>query len=127
MADALDVLLDQAFNSRRIEPALLAEDVEWVNPHDAVEPGTREGAEEFNRALARVFATWDDVQFETDRVIANGDDVVALGTLRGRLHDSGMEVTASHGQVWTFRDGRATRMQWFNTHREALEAVGQAE
>ena len=35
-----------------------------------------------------------------------------------------MEVSAAHGQIWTFRDGRVTRMQWFNTHREALEAAG---
>ena len=49
-------------------------DAEWVNPHDAVEPGTRRGADEFNRAIASVFATWDDVHFDTDRVIDDGDE-----------------------------------------------------
>jgi hypothetical protein len=38
-----------------------------------------------------------------------------------------MEVSAAHGQIWTFRDGRVARMQWFNTHREALEAAGATE
>ena len=65
MSDALTVALDQLFNSRRLDPELLAEDAEWVNPHDAVEPGTRRGSDEFNRALASVFATWDDVRFDT--------------------------------------------------------------
>ena len=98
-----------------------------MNPHDAVEPGTRSGAESFNGAIASVFATWDDVHFDTDRVIPSEQGAVVVGTLRGHLHDSGMEVTAAHGQIWTFRDGRAIRMRWFNTHRETLEAAGLAE
>jgi ketosteroid isomerase-like protein len=120
-------VLEQLFEARRIDPELLADDVEWVNPADAVEPGTHQGAEAFNRAISNVFATWDDVHFEIDRVSDGGDAVLALGTLRGHLHDSGMEVTAPHGQVWTFRDGRAVRMEWFNDRDRALEAAGLAE
>jgi ketosteroid isomerase-like protein len=60
-------------------------------------------------------------------VTDGGEAVLALGTLRGHLHDSGMEVTAPHGQVWTFRDGRAVRMEWFNDRDRALEAAGLAE
>ena len=90
-------------------------------------PGTRRGADEFNRAIASVFATWDDVRFNTDRVIDNGDQVVALGTVHGQLDVSGMVVSAEHGQIWTFRDGRVVRMRWFNTHRETLEVAGSAE
>jgi len=127
MSEALAQALDQLFNSRRIDPELLAEDAEWVNPHDAVEPGTRRGADEFNRAIASVFSTWDDVHFDTERVVDNGDQVIALGSLHGHLHASGMVVSAEHGQIWTFRDGRVLRMQWFNTHRETVEAAGSAE
>jgi ketosteroid isomerase-like protein len=127
MSEALAQALDQLFNSRRIDPELLAEDAEWVNPHDAVEPGTRRGADEFNKAIASVFSTWDDVHFDTDRVIDNRDQVIALGSLHGHLHASGMVVSAEHGQIWTFRDGRVLRMQWFNTHRETMEAAGSAE
>ena|SRR5215212_2842095 len=122
--EKLSWVLEQLFDSRRIHPDLLTEDAEWVNPHDAVEPGTRRGAESFNAAIASVFATWDDVHFETERVLEQGDDVVALGVLRGQLHASGMEVEGPHGQIWTFRDGRVARMRWFNAHREVLEAAG---
>jgi hypothetical protein len=38
-----------------------------------------------------------------------------------------MEVDSPHGQIWSFRDGRVTRMRWVNTHREALEAAGMRE
>jgi ketosteroid isomerase-like protein len=127
MSEALELALNQLFNSRRLDSELLADDAEWVNPHDAVEPGTRRGADEFNRAIASVFATWDDVHFDTDQVIDNGDQVIALGSLHGHLNASGMVVSAEHGQIWTFRGGRVQRMQWFNTHRETLEAAGSAE
>ena len=122
--DTLAVIFDQLFNGRRVDPALLARDAEWVNPPEAVEPGTRQGADSFNRAIANVFAAWDDVVFETDRLIDNGNDVVALGRLRGHIHGPGMEVESPHGQIWSFRDGLVTRMEWFNTHREALQAGG---
>jgi ketosteroid isomerase-like protein len=74
-----------------------------------------------------VFATWDDVRFDTERVIENGDDVVALGVLHGHVRYAGMEVDSPHGQIWTFRDGQVVRMRWFNTHRATLEAAGVRE
>jgi ketosteroid isomerase-like protein len=119
-------ILGELFAGRPLGPDLLADDADWVNPHDAVEPGTRHGAESFNSAIASVFATWDDVDFELERVIEHGDEVVALGALHGKVHAAGMEVDSPHGQLWTFRDGLATRMRWFNTHRETLEAAGLA-
>jgi ketosteroid isomerase-like protein len=119
--------LEELFERRGLRRELLAEDVEWVNPHDAVEPGTRTGPEGFNGAIDSVFATWDDVRFDVERVIGNGDDIVALGLLRGHVHAAGMEVDSPHGQVWTFRDGRVLRMRWFNSHRETLDAVGLPE
>jgi ketosteroid isomerase-like protein len=124
----LDRIFEHLFEGRRLGPELLAEDAEWVNPRDAVEGGTRSGADAFNDAIESVFAAWDDVWFDTDRVVENGDDqVVALGVLRGHIRGPGMEVESPHGQVWSFRDGRVTRMQWFNTHAETLQAAGLRE
>jgi ketosteroid isomerase-like protein len=122
-AQRLRDILDELFAGRSLGRDVLAKDAEWVNPPDAVEPGTRHGADGFNRAIRSVFATWDDVHFDTERMIESGDHVIALGVLRGHVHAAGMEVEAAHGQVWTFRDGLVTRMQWFNTHAEALEAA----
>jgi ketosteroid isomerase-like protein len=125
--NSLRWILQQLFGGRRIRPGLLAEDAEWVNPHDAIEPGTRRGADCFNEAIETVFETWDDVRFDTERVIDSGEDVVALGQLHGRVDAAGMEIDSPHGQIWTFRGGRVVRMQWFNTHRETLQAAGLGE
>jgi uncharacterized protein len=115
------------FAGRSLSPELLAGDAEWVNPADAVEGGTRQGFDAFNDAIASIFAGWDDVHFDIERVIENGDEILALGALRGHVRGPGIEVESQHGQVWTFRDGRVIRMQWFNTHTEALHAAGVRE
>lgn len=112
---------------RRLAPQLLTDDVEWVNPPDAVEPGSRRGAEGFNDAIASIFEGWDESRFEPERVIENGDDLVALDELRVRGRAVDFEIRQEHGQFWTFRDGRVARMACFNSHREALEAAGLTE
>jgi ketosteroid isomerase-like protein len=123
--DKLGVIFDLVFGGRPLGPELLADDAEWVNPPDAVEPGTRSGATAFNDAIASVFAAWDEVRFDTDQVIGDGDRVVALGVLHGRVHVFGMAIDSLHGQIWTFRDGQVIRMQWFNTHAETMQAAAE--
>ena len=100
---------------------LIADDIEYVNPPYAVEPGVRHGRESFKV----VRETYEDFRFEADRYIDAGDDVVvALGRYSASGRASGVSVTGEHGYVWTIRDGRAVRFQWFQSHREALEAAG---
>ena len=60
------------------ESGLIADDIEWVNAKEAIEPGTR----------------------------------------------SGIDVDRRQGYVWTVRDGKAVRFQWFNDPAEALAAAG---
>ena len=125
--ETLDRILEQLFAGRSLGPDLLADDAEWVNPPDAVEGGTRRGFDAFNDAIANVFAAWDDVHFDTERIVENGDVVVAVGALRGHIRGPGMAVEAPHGQTWTFRDGRVIRMEWFNSPAQALQAAGVRE
>jgi ketosteroid isomerase-like protein len=74
-----------------------------------------------------IFDAWEHARFDIERLIDRGEDVVALGQVRGLGRATGMEVDRPHGQIWTFRDGRVTRMRWFHSHRETLEAVELAE
>jgi len=112
---------------RKLSPDLLAEHVEWINPDDALERGSRKGIDSFNEAITSVFDAWDDVRFETDRIFESGDDVIALGHVRGRGHSARIEVSRPHGQIWTFREGRVVRMRWFHSHPETLETAGLRE
>jgi ketosteroid isomerase-like protein len=101
----------------------IAADVEYVNPSYAVEPGTRHGRKSF--ALVR--ETYEDFESKIERIIDAGDEVVALAHYTASGTVSGVPVAGEHGYVWTVRDGLAVRFQWFQSHREALEAAGSRE
>jgi ketosteroid isomerase-like protein len=101
---------------------LVAEDLEYVNPSYAVEPGIRIGRD----AFGSVRETYPDFMFHIDRYVDAGDDVVVLGRYTASGGASGIELEGDHGYVWTIKDGVAVRFQWFQSHREALEAAGLA-
>jgi ketosteroid isomerase-like protein len=99
----------------------LSEELEYVNPSYAVEPGTRRGPKTFGV----VRETYPDFMLHVERIVdTDGDDVVVLGHYTASGGASGVELTGEHGYVWTIRDGLAVRFQWFQSHREALEAAG---
>jgi ketosteroid isomerase-like protein len=99
----------------------VAEDLEYVNPSYAVEGGTRVG----RRWFGSVRETYPDFRFHPERYVdAGGDDVVVLGRYTASGGASGISLEGEHGYVWTITDGLAVRFQWFQSHTEALEAVG---
>jgi len=119
-------IYEEWYARHELGPGFLAEEVDWINPHDAVERGIRKGADSFNDAIRSVFEAWEDARFETDRIIESGE-VIALGHVRGRGRTAGLEVSRAHGEIWTFRDGRVIRMRWFHRHSETLKAAGLSE
>ena len=103
---------------------LIAEDVEYVNPSYAVEPGTRHGRKSF----AMVRDTYEDFNVLVERYLdTRGDDVVVLARYKASGRGSGVPLEGEHGYVWTVRDGQAVRFRWFQSHREALDAAGISE
>jgi ketosteroid isomerase-like protein len=100
----------------------IAEDIEYINPSYAVEPGTRRGRKSF-RVIRE---TYGDFQIEVERYVDAGEEVVVLAQYKASGQGSGVPVSGEHGYVWTVREGQAVRFQWFQSHREALEAGGQA-
>jgi ketosteroid isomerase-like protein len=102
---------------------LIAEDLEYVNPSYAVEPGTRRGRHSF----AIVRETYSEFKLHVDRLIDAGDDVVVLARYLASGSGSGVQLEGEQGYVWTVRDGQAVRFRWFSSHREALDAGGLSE
>ena len=102
----------------------IAEDVEYVNPSYAVEPGTRQGRKSF----AIVRDTYEDFSVRVEQFLdTRGDDVVVLARYTASGRGSGVPLEGEHGYVWTVRDGQAVRFRWFQSHREALDAAGISE
>lgn len=97
------------------------EEVEYVNPPDAVEPGVRYGRKSF----AAIRGSYEDVVVEPlTFVAAPDDDVVVVARVTGRGRASDLPVKWLHGYVWTIRDGLAVRFRWFNRPEDAYLAVG---
>jgi len=99
---------------------LVADDLEYVNPTYAVEPGTRIGRDSFGS----VRETYPNFVFHPQRYVDAGDDVVVLGRYTAAGGASGIELEGDHGYVWTVNDGIAVRFRWFQSHAQALEAAG---
>jgi len=113
----------EAWAENRSAAPFIDRDLEYVNPPNAIEPGTRIGRHYFRR----VTEVWPDVRFEIERYIDAGEDVVVIAKQFGRASRSGVETETRMGYIWTVAEGKATRFRWFNDPAEALEALGLSE
>ena len=81
-----------------------------------------EGLRAFDRELSDAFEL-----FETtcDEMIDAGNQVVTISKYRVRGRGSGLELDGplQYG-VWTIQDGLVTRVVWFPTREDALDAAG---
>jgi ketosteroid isomerase-like protein len=110
-----------AWNRGDFADELLAEDIEYVNPHYAVETGTREGRGTFRG----FFDGFTGFSMELERLEPVGaDEVLALGEVSTRSRAGGVPMQISQVHIWTFRDGKAIRFRWFNNPQEGIEAAG---
>ena len=105
---------------------LLHPDIEYVNPSDAVEPGIRRGIAAYEDAMRSINESFDDVRIELREIKDIGDRVVVLAAYTARGRRSGAQRQNEDGYVWTIRDGKAIRFEWFNDPAKALAAVGLA-
>ena len=113
--------IHERWNRNEAVSGLVADDVEYVNPEYAVEPGTRRGVETFDRVRDIV----KDFKVDVERIIdTGGEDVVVLVRYTALGPGSGMALAGEQGYIWTVRDGLAVRFRWFASQREALNAVG---
>ncbi len=105
----------------------IAEDFEFVNPSNAVEPGIRRGPEGMLAAQASLSDAFESYEHELGDVIDLGDRVLAWTTFRARTPTGGLRYEKAEAQIWTLRDGLVTRFQWFHDREEALRAAGLKE
>ena len=98
-------------------------EIEYVNPAGAIEPGTRRGISEFTRAVEKLFDAWEQWHSDIERLEAAGDHVVAVVRYRARGRGSGVEIQGSESALFTLRDGKVTRYEWFHGAADAFEAL----
>jgi ketosteroid isomerase-like protein len=108
---------------RRLLP-MLDPTIEWVSPHDALEPGPRHGHQGVEDAFAATAMAWDRPTHTLEGLVEANERVLATVRFRGHGHGSGMDADRPEFHVWTIRDGVVVRFEWFYQLAEALGVAG---
>jgi ketosteroid isomerase-like protein len=93
---------------------LLDPQVEWVNPPDALEGGTRAGLDGWRTALLHMRAgLGENVKLEVQELVGAGGAVFATGKAQVSGTSSGVEVLGpTWAAIWMVTDGRIRRFEW---------------
>ena len=79
-----------------------------------------EGAEGADAFFAEWGSAWDDWEVEIKALHDLGDKVLAIVKQRGRSKLSGVPVEMLMAMLWTFRDGKYTRMEMYPDPADVL-------
>jgi len=104
-------------------------DVVWDTSHFHDWPESAyHGIEGVERFLKEWIDVWADYDVEVKEILAAPDGrVVSLVLQRGKGRSSGLAMEMEMAQIATLRNGKVTRLDNYEDHAEALEAVGMRE
>ena len=108
----------------KLEEALADADpeIEWVEPPDNVDASSGRGRE----WVATSLASWSDqfasLDAELTEVREQGDKVFSRLRQAVRPHGGSVSLENDLFMIWTFRDGKAVRMEMFNDLPRATAA-----
>ena len=121
---------------RRINDAYVAGDYETalalISPEVEVRIVTQgqqgyRGHEGVAEALRTWTGTWEAYRNELEEIIDAGEHVITVDRQSGRGKGSGLPLTEKFFGVYTIRDDKVVRIEWFTTREQALEAAGLSE
>ena len=98
-------------------------DIMYVNPPGAIEPGTRHGLPAFTRAVEKVLDAWEFWRAEPEELRTVGEQIAVVVHYRARGRGSGAHVEGRESALWTFRDGKVVRYEWFHEPTDAFRAI----
>jgi ketosteroid isomerase-like protein len=122
-AQIVERILDSWRQLESIPPELMQSDVEWVNPPDAIETGTRHGRDGFQEAQSAFRRAYSSMEIHVERQVERGDAVglIVESVLHGR--GSGIEVRQRQGMLFTIRQGKVARFEWSNQPENLLSGL----
>jgi ketosteroid isomerase-like protein len=101
-----------------------APDIERIEFEGSPCEGTFHGIEAVREHVTQGRSTWAEGACEPEQFIVAGDKVVVLTHVLVRLKDETDWLEGNTGDVFTFRDGKATEFRTFGDTQEALKFAG---
>jgi ketosteroid isomerase-like protein len=89
-------------------------EIEWVNPEDAIEGGTRRGLTGMRLMFENFFAGFGgESTTDVEEIEGRGDRALVVGRPHVRGESSGADVVGPQvGLIFTLEDGLITRVEW---------------
>jgi ketosteroid isomerase-like protein len=98
-----------------------------VHDHDLPDAGEYRGLDGLLRWQGDWERVWESWQWIPIEFVQSGDRVVAVLRLHARGRRSGVDLERLDGMVWTVRDGKCVRLDYYGSREQALEAAGLLE
>ena len=95
-----------------------------VVDHDIMDGTEYRGFEGVRRWVGDWSSAWSSFTMRPERFIDAGECVVVIVQMKATGAASGIEVERQDGIVYRVRDGKISRLDYFNTAEQALEAAG---
>jgi ketosteroid isomerase-like protein len=92
-----------------------------------MEETTLRGFDEFLEWRAAWIEPYDEWSYKPEKILDAGARVVVTLHQRGKPHGSDSWVDMRYGMVYTVEEGLISRVEFFETPEEALEAAGLRE
>ncbi len=104
---------------------LLDPDVVWdISDTPSPMAGIYRGRDEVRAFYRRWSSAFSDWNYDIERMIEAGDEVIVIVHEHGRGRGSGVEVGMRRANVWTFEDGKVVLFRSFSSPEAALQAAG---
>ncbi len=97
-------------------------EIEWLEPPETIGRNVVTGPDGALAGLANWNDQFDSLRVETAELREEGDRVLHAMTQFARAGGSDVEIEGELNMVWWFRDGKAIRMEMYNTREQAEEA-----
>jgi ketosteroid isomerase-like protein len=103
----------------------LTDDIEWWidGPAEVPYAGTQHGRDQVAQNFGRLNDTVEFEHFAPEEFIAQGDQVVAVGSDRRRVRKTGKLIENKWAMIFTLRDGKVSRFRAFESSAAAVAAI----
>ena len=73
---------------------------------------------------SRLGGSWEDWGWDPEEFIEAGERVIAVLRVHAKGRHSGIDVEQLNAAVWTLRDGKCVRLDYYDSRDQALQAAG---